>query len=483
MDLKKQAISGMFWVFIDTFLLKGISFIGTILLARLLLPEDFGLIAMISVIIVIGVIVVDSGLSSSLIRNSKNSSVDYSTVFFANIFFSLILYICFFFLAPFIAEFYCQESLISLIRVYSLCFFCSAFSSVQTAILIKDMQFKKIAYLNFPGSIVGIIIGLTMGNYGYGVWSIVGMYLGTQSFQMITLWMGSSWKPKLEFSFDKLIYHYQFGLKLLFSSLLTSVLSNIYNVVIGKFYSLKTTGYFDRSNTLSQYPVTILTQIIGKVTFPLMSGIQEDKERLRLIFEKLVNFTFFVTAPIMFGVSAVSRPLILLVLGKEWLPAAPMLQIICFGSVFLTLQALNVNVLKTYGRSDLILSAEIYLKIVLIACVFIAFFYGLYAIIWCTVINSFITLLVNMYCANKVIPFSIKDQLINIAPVFLISISMYFFIIFLQEYSRNLSPFVELIILSLSGFVFYINFSYLLKVPSLFFLLDLIKNRCSKNKK
>lgn len=467
----------MFWVFIDTFFLKGISFIGTILLARLLVPEDFGLIAMISFIIVIGVIVVDSGLSSSLIRNGKNTSVDYSTVFYANIFFSLIFYVSFFFLAPFIARFYDQLILIPIIRVYSLCFFCSAFSSVQTSILIKEMQFKKIAYLNFPGSVLGIIIGLAMGYYNYGVWSIVWMYLGTQTFQMIALWICSGWKPKLEFSFEKLKYHYQFGLKLLISSLLTSVLSNIYNIVIGKFYSLKTTGYFDRSNTLSQYPVTILTQVIGKVTFPLMSGIQDEKDRVRIIFEKLIDFTFFVTAPVMLGFSAVAKPLIVLILGKEWLPAVPMFQIICFGSVFLTLQSLNVNVLKIYGRSDLILYKEIFLKIVLIVSVFVAFFYGLYAIIWCTVINSFITLIVNMYCANKVIPYSIKDQMLTIAPVFSISLGMYFFIVFLQEYSGNLSPFLELLLSSIAGFIFYTGFSYLLKVSSFLFLLDMLKRR------
>lgn len=477
MDLKKQAVSGMFWVFIDTFLLKGVSFIGTIFLARLLMPEDFGLIAMISIIIVTGVIVIDSGLSSSLIRNIKNTSIDYSTVFYANVFFSLIFYIVFFFLAPFISRFYDQESLVSIIRVYSLCFFSSSFSSVQIAILIQDMQFKRIAYLNLPGSILGIIIGLTMGYYDCGVWSIVGMYLGTQFFQLIALWIGSSWKPKLEFSFDRLYYHYQFGFKLLLSSLLTSVLNNIYNVVIGKFYSLKITGYFERSNTLSQYPVTILTQIIGKVTFPLMAGIQEDKERLKLVFQKLINFTFFVTSPIMMGVSAVSKPLILLILGKEWLPAVPILQIICFSSVFLTLQALNVNVLKIYGRSDLILYAELLLKIFLFLSVFTTFFYGLYAIIWCMVINSFVTLLVNMYCANKVISFSVIDQLKNITPVFLISITMYFFLIFLQKYCENLPAFIELSILSFSGFIFFIFFSYLFKVPSLFFLFDLIKNK------
>lgn len=483
MDLKKQAISGMFWVFIDTFLLKGISFIGTILLARLLSPEDFGLISMISIIILVGVIVVDSGLSSSLIRNICNESIDYSTVFYTNVFFSFIFYLCFYFLAPLIANFYNQESLISIIRIYSLCFFFSAFSSVQNAILIKEMQFKKIAYLNIPGSVFGIIIGLTMGYYGKGVWSIVGMYLGTQAIQMLTLWIGSNWKPKIEFSFEKLKYHYNFGFKLLFSSLLTSVLSNIYNVVIGKFYSLRSTGYFDRANMLSQYPITILMQIIGKVSFPLLSGIQTEKERLTFIFEKLLNFTFFVTAPIMLGLSAVAKPLILLILGEDWLPAVPIFQILCLGSVFVTLQALNVNILKIYGRSDLILYAEIILKCIMILSVTIAYFFGFYAIIWCIVINSFVTLIVNMHCSNKVISFSIRNQFRIISPILIISISMYFFLGYIQTFCKNLSPLLELFILSSLGFIFYITSCFILKIQSLFILIDFIKKKHFKFKK
>lgn len=481
MDLKKQAISGMFWVFIDTFLLKGISFLGTILLARLLSPEDFGLIAMISVIVVIGVIVVDSGLTSSLIRNTKNESIDYSTVFYTNVFLSLILYLCFFLLAPIIADFYNQEILISIIRVYSLCFFCSGLSSVQTAILIKNMEFKKIAYLNIPGSLLGILIGLLMGYYGFGVWSIVAMYVSTQLIQMLALWIGTKWKPKFEFSVEKLKYHYSFGLKLFISSLITSVLSNIYNVVIGKFYSLKTTGYFDRANMLTQYPVTILTQIIGKVTFPLMSGIQEEKERLKQIFEKLVNFTFFVTAPIMIGLSAVAKPLIHLILGEEWLPAVPIIEILSIGGVFFTLQALNVNILKIYGRSDLILSAEIILKIIMVISVIIAYFFGFYAIVWCVSINSFITLIANMYCSNKVISFSIWDQFKTMFPILIASVLMYLSIKGIQFLCVGMPPLYELLLLTSSGFVFYFIFSYLFKIPSLFFLLEMVRKKISKN--
>lgn len=477
MDLKKQAISGMFWVFVDTFLLKGISFLGTILLARLLSPEDFGLIAMISVILVIGAIVVDSGLTSSLIRNPKNESIDYSTIFYTNAFLSLFLYLCFYLLAPLIANFYDQEILVSVIRVYSLCFFCFGLSSVQTTILIKNMEFKKIAYLNIPGSLLGILVGLLMGYYEFGVWSIVGMSVSTQLIQMIALWMGTKWRPKFEFSIEKLKYHYSFGFKLFIYGMLRSVMSNIHNVVIGKFYSLTTTGYFDRGNMLTQYPVTILTQIIGKVTFPLMSGIQDEKERLKQIFEKLINFTFFVTAPTMIGLTAVANPLIHLILGEEWLSTVPVIEILAIGGVFYTLQALNVNIIKIYGRSDLILSSEIILKIIMVISVFIAYFFGFYAIVWTVSINSFITLIANMYCCNKVIPFSIWDQFKTMLPILAASLLMFASIKGIQFFCSDMPPLYELLLLTCSGFVFYIIFSYLFKIPSLFFLLEMIRKK------
>ena len=268
MTLLKQTFSGMIWVFIDYFLLKGISFICAILLARLLTPSDYGLIAMIAVIMTIGILIVESGLSSSLIRNFNNEENDYSTVFFYNLFLSLLLYTIFFILAPFISDFYDQPELTSLIRVYCISFIFIALNSVQTCILVKKMQFKKLTLLNIPGIILGNSVGLFMGLNGYGVWSIVGTYLCIQFFHTIALWFGSKWRPKLLFSSKKLKYHLKFGNKLLISSLITGVYSNIYNIMLGKYYPLQTTGFFERAFTLSQYPLIVLTQITGKVSYP-----------------------------------------------------------------------------------------------------------------------------------------------------------------------------------------------------------------------
>ena len=303
MDLKKKTVSGMFWVFIDNVFIKGFSFVGTLLLAKMLAPSDFGLIAIITIFVSIGSIIIDSGLSSSLLRNLNNDESDYSTVFYTNLLLSLIMYLLVYCLAPTISNFYDQPILIEIIRVYSLSFIITALSSVQTIVLLKKLQFRKITYLNMPGVIIGNIFALIMGYFGYGVWSIVFMLILPQIFQMIIFWFWSGWMPKRIFSYEKLKYHYLFGYKLLVTSLLSCLVNNLYNIIIGKVYPLKKLGYYDRGNSLVQYPLIILTQIIGKVSLPILSEIQEDKGKFLNVFKKLLDFSFFITAPIMFLLS------------------------------------------------------------------------------------------------------------------------------------------------------------------------------------
>ena len=468
MSLKKAAFSGMIWVFADTFIVKGISFIGSIVLARLLVPSDFGLIAMISIFVAIGTVLLDSGLSSSLIRNVNNDERDYSTIFYVNIIFSIILYIIFFLAAPFIAKFYNQTILISLIRVYCLSFFIAALTSVQMTILIKQMEFKKIAIANIPGVIIGSIVGILMGYNGFGVWSIAAMYLANQFMLFIFLWLSSEWKPKLIFSKDKFAYHYNFGYKLFISSLIGSIFGNIYNVVIGKFYSLNTTGNFERGSMFNQYPVIVLSQIIGKVTFPLLANIQGDKERLRTIFIRLVDFTFFVTAPVMIVLSACAAPLILVILGEKWSGVIPIFSVLCFGGLFYTLQALNVNIMKIYGRSDYILKGEIFLKIISISIVICATLISFNFLLWSIVLNSFLTLMVHMYYCRKTLCLPMKDQLRSMFPILIISLLTFSFIkILLIFISGKVVMLLELFIGFFFGIISYLLLSYIFKIPTM----------------
>lgn len=468
----------MFWVFVDNLFLKGFSFIGTFILAKMLTPIDFGLIAIITIFVSLGSIIIDSGLSSSLIRNIKNEESDYSTVFYINVLLSLIMYLIVYFFAPIIANFYAQPILTSIIRVYSLSFIITALSSIQNVFLLKSLQFKKITYLNMPGVLVGNILALVMGYYGFGVWSIVAMFLLPQFFQMITFWFYSGWFPKWIFSFEKLKYHYDFSFRLLISSLISCLVSNLYNPIIGKIYPLKTLGYFDRGKTLSQYPLIILTQVIGKVTLPILSEIQGEKEKFFSIFKKLLDFSFFVTAPIMFGLSAISKPLIMIILGEKWVQSAPILQIICIGGAFYTIEVLNMNLIKIYGRSDLILKKEIIINVFIAISISISFFIGFYAFVWSLVLNSIFTTVISMYFAKKVIDFPIKFQLKIISAVLVNSLLMYLVMyLFQNTFCVGMKPILEFIFMLVIGIFSFISFSFIFKSPSFIYGLDWIKNK------
>lgn len=484
MQLKKEAFSGMVWVLVDYFLVKGVSFIGSIVLARLLLPSDFGIIAMIAIFITLGNIILDSGLSSSLIRNNNNDNIDYSTVFFTNVFFGVGIYILLYLVAPLIASFFNQEILVQVIRTYSLVFLFTSFSSVQMTILIKEMKFKKIAILNIPSVFIGLIIGVFMAVSGYGVWSIIIMYLTTQFVLSLGLWLSSDWKPSFIFSKDRFFYHFNYGYKLLLANFLSGTTTNLYNAVVGKFYSLNTAGSFERAFTLNNYPLMVLTQIIGKVSFPLLSKIQEDKEYLHEVFIKLVQFAFFVSAPIMIILSATAKPLILTLLGEKWSESIPIFQILCFGGIFYTLQALNVNTIKIYGRTDYILKGEVFLKVLMVILSGTALYFGFYLFLWSIVLNSFFTLLINMHYCSKVINTTIKQQLLSMLPMLLIAIITFGSIELSLYYLDTFGGVSEVIRLFFSvslGAIVYLLCSFIFRIAILSEIFDFIRRKKFKN--
>lgn len=419
MSLTKQTLGGLAWTLGDTVFLKGATFIAQLVLARLLGPKEFGLVGMMYVFIAIGLVLIDSGMTSSIVRTKNANNSDYSSVFYLNLFFSVIIYLAVFLFAPLIARFYQQPVLVSIVRIYCLSFIVSAFASVQIAILQKNMRFRILMLCNIPGNLIGIATGVVLGFKGFGVWSIVWMYLTTQVFQSIMLWIFSNWKPSFEFSLKTALTHFRFGYKLTLSALLNTIFENVYNVVIGKFYSVKTLGYYERAYLFNQYPVTALSSIITKVTYPILANIQDDKPRVANVYKKVLKITFFLSAPAMLGAAAIARPLFLLVLGPQWLPAVPYFQIICFASMFYPIQAFNLNVLKVYGRSDLFLKLEIIKKVTISLGVLIAIQFGVYALVWSSVVTSCIALFINTSYSSKMISYSIKQQMWDMIPTFL----------------------------------------------------------------
>jgi O-antigen/teichoic acid export membrane protein len=389
---------------------------------------------------------------------------------------SFLVYLSLFFASQYIASFYNQPILTDVIRLYCLSFVISAFSSIQLAILNKEMQFRKMMLYNIPGVLVGVAMGIALGYLGYGVWSIVWMYLTIQFIHSIVLWSLSEWQPTKTFSRKKMVFHYKFGYKLMIAGLLDIVFKNAYNVLIGKFYSVQSLGYYERANTLNEYPVSIITGIINKVTYPLLSKIQGDKEKISLVYKQMIQFTFFITTPLMLGAAAVAEPLFLLVLGIQWLPAVPLFQIICLASIFYPIHSFNISVLKVYGRSDLFLKLEFIKKITFTISIGIAFQFGLLGLVWSIVISSFIALLINTYYSSEIIHYTTKRQLLDILPVFLISGFVFLIMSFLTILLKTNSIYLQIIVPSIAGVAFYLTIHYFIRSTPLQFALKLIKD-------
>lgn len=478
MSLKKKTFSGLIWTALDAVFVRALVFIAMIFLARWIGPAGFGLVGMIAIFIAIGKKLTDSGMSKSLIRAKETVEADYSTVFFINIMMSLAVYLIIYIAAPYIANFFDQMILIDLIRAYCLIFLLIALSAVQLAILTKEMNFRKITKINFPSTLIGVFIGLYLGYTGYGVWSIVWMYLSIELIRTVLLWSFSGWKPKFIFSTSKFKYHYKFGYKLMLSGLLDTVFKNIYNVLIGRYFSVQILGFYERSKQFSQYPSTMLTGIIGKVTYPMLSKLQDEPIRLEKTYKKLIRISFFMIAPLMLGAAATAKPLFLLLLGEDWLPAVLFFQIMCLAKILYPVHAFNLNILKVYGRSDLFLKLEIIKKAIVTVSVIVAFQFGVLGLIWSSVFTSFASLGVNMYYSSKLINYPIKEQIKDLSPILFQSLTTGF----LMYYIVNLTLldnqlFFQIIIASLIGLIFYLSLGYLNKKSPLHQAILLLINR------
>tara|TARA_R110002051_G_scaffold64139_2_gene116792 strand:+ start:39190 stop:40629 length:1440 start_codon:yes stop_codon:yes gene_type:complete len=477
MSLKEKTINGVLWTFTDLFLVKGLSFAAMLFLARWLGPKDFGLIGMVAIFIAIGTTLIDSGLAASLIRTAKVASIDFSTVFYMNIAVGLLAYLLLYTIAPIIANFFDQFLLVAILRVYSLIFLISATTSVQLAILQKEMAFKKLTLLNVPSTLLGVTVGLFLGYNGYGVWSIVWMYLTIQTVLSLLLWSTASWRPNLSFSKQKLQQHFSFGYKLMLSSLLNTIFNNSYNVIIGKFFPVQILGFYERAQRFCEYPSMTITGIIEKVTYPMLARLQEDVPRLSNIYQKILKVTFFITAPLMLGASALAKPLFLLILGVEWLSAVPYFQILSLAYMLYPLHAFNLNVLKVFGRSDLFLKLEVIKKIIIVFGLFIGFQFGILGLLWGAVGSSFIALFVNMFYSSRLIHYSSSQQIGDMLPILisalLVASLMFYGVTFLEDYS-NLN---QIIMISVVGTIVYVSIYAIHKMSPLYMLLDLIKNK------
>src|SRR5690606_2641116 len=420
MSLKRKALSGVIWTFGQQISVQGINFVVQIVLARLLLPEAFGLIAMIQIFMAIGQTLMDGGMTSSLIRTKNPDQADYSTVFFINLFSSVIIYFVLFLIAPFIAAFFDQPLLTLILRVYTFSFIIQALVGVQTTRLTKAMNFKLQMYMQIPSTLIGGVSGVFLAYKGYGVWSLVWMQLITTTLFMLQHWFWTDWKPSLIFDKQKFIYHFNFGYKLTFSALLTALYTNSFTLVIAKMFSATQLGHFNQANTLRMFPVRNLTTALQKVTYPLFSSIQDDDQKLKAVFRKITLLVFFIIYPVMLSLILIAEPLFRFVLTEKWLPAVPYFQILCISAIVYPLSMYNLNIVLAKGRSDLHFKLEVIKKGGSVLFLLLVFPFGIWGVVYASAISMFIHALVNSFYSGRLINYPLTEQLKNLVPIILV---------------------------------------------------------------
>ena len=474
MSLKRKVTAGLVWTFAEQFGNQLIGFVISVILARILLPEQFGLIGMIAVFIAIGNALLHSGLTKSLIRGENLDSVDYSTVFYFNLTASILIYLIIYFLAPLIAEFYDEKILTDLVRLYCLTFIISAFSAVQLARLTKEMQFKTQTIIAIPSAIVGGLVGIGMALSGFGVWSLVWSSIAGAMVTAIQLWLYSDWRPGFNFDFQKLKTHFHFGYKLTLSELLDRIFSNLFLIAIGKYFSAAQVGFYTRAETMNQLPVKNISRALDKVTFPLFSKIQNDDKRLRRAYGKILKIVVFVVTPVLIVLAVLGEPIFRFLFTEKWLPAVPYFQILCVTGILYPLHSYNLDLLNVKGRSDLFLKLEIFKKVLIIIVLLVTVPMGIIELLIGQVVVSFLAFFLNAHYTGKFINYSAFQQISDIAPMLFVAVLSGGVTLFIDyHWMINYEDILRILIGFFSGGIFYLASSYLLKMESLFELYNL----------
>lgn len=421
-DLKRKTVKGFFWSSLESLFSQGQGIIFGIFLARMLSPQEFGLIGMITIFISIAQVFVDSGLSQSLIRKQNCTTYDYSTIFWVNIVIGLVCYVIIWIAAPFIAGFYGKPELVLLTRVTALAILIGSVTLIQQTILTKDIDFKTITKSSVSGTFVSGVSSLLLAYFGFGVWSLVWRTIINQVVRSAVLWNNNRWWPKLYCSRHILKDHFAFGSNILFISIVAALYKNFYNLIIGKTYSDKVLGYYTNADQYSLMPSSTISSITNKVSYPILSEMQNDNKRLKASISKLITTVMYVSFVMMFGLAAIAKPLFILVLGEKWLPSVVMFQVLCVAYAITPMHVINHNIMKIKGRSDLFLKTEIIKYLIFTPLLILGAFYGITVLIAGIVLFYWIGYLVNAIYAKRLIGYSIIAQSIDFLPLMGIAI-------------------------------------------------------------
>lgn len=423
-NLRHTTMRALLWSFFESIGLQAVRFVIGIILARLLLPEQFGLIAMLMIFMAVAQSFLDSGFGSALIQKTNSSQLDICSIFYFNILVGIVAAGLLCLIAPWIAGFYKQPILTPLTQALSLTILINSFGLIQGVILTKQIDFKTQTKVSLIAALLSGTIGVIMAMKGYGVWSLVIQQISSSIFRTVCLWFLSPWRPELIFSFKSLREMFGFGSRLLASGLLNQIFDNIYYLVIGKLFSPIALGFFSRAQTIQAMPSNTIATMVGRVTFPVFSTIQDDPDRLKKGFQKALTTMVLVNFPMMIGLAIVARPLVLILLTDKWTGCIHYLQLLCFAGLLFPLHVINLNLLQALGRSDLFLRLEIIKKVLIVISIAITWRWGISAMIIGMIVTSLIAYYLNSYYTGILIGYSIIAQLRDMIPYLITSILM-----------------------------------------------------------
>ena len=480
-SLKDKTIKGTMWSAIDNVAQFGVQFVVSIVLARLLSPDDYGLIGIITIFTTVCTTIINGGFSNALIRTQKPTDEDYNTAFLCNLLMSILLYAIVFLCSPLIAAFFNRQELVALTRVSSFTMIIGALAIVQQTRLTKRIDFKTQTKITLIASILSGIVGIALALLDYGVWALVVQGIVVQMFRTVLIWFFNLWVPSLRFCNEGFNRLFGFGWKMMASGILDSLWTQLYQVIVGKFYSPATLGQYTRAKQFSTMFSSNLTMVIQRVTYPVLSDIQNEKERMVAAYRKIIKTTMFMTFALMFALGAVSEPLLYCLIGPKWHEAATYLPWICLIGSLYPLHAINLNMLQVQGRSDLFLGLEIIKKIIGIVPLMIGAFIGIFPMLYTSVFTSIICYFLNAYFPGKLLGYSSWMQVKDVALSFVISMIMAV-AVYLMKY-LPLSNWLILPMQIILGFFFFFFLCRITKIEEYKEVIYMIKPILNKIKK
>lgn len=472
---RKIIIKSLAWKFFERCSVQITSFFVSVILARMLPPSDFGLVAIIMIFINLSNVIIDGGLNSALIQKKNATKKDFSTILSSCLFLSFIIYVLLFIASPIISDFYNYDELTTLLRALGLILFFYSINSIQMAYIARNMLFNKLFQVSLVSVIISGTVGLYMAYLGFGVWSLVSQIMLNQIVTTFFSFKVVKWKFEFKFYKKNFVELFNYGWKIFLTNFVTTLFSNVRGLIIGKQYTPEALAFFDRGQQLPNLLLGNLLSSIQSIMFPVFSSAQDEKEKVKLMVRRSIKTTCMIAFPLLVGLFVLCDSLVLLLFTEKWSGAILFLRIFCIAQILMPIQIINIQAIMSLGFSDIILRMELRKKIIEVVILAVSVFGGVEAIAWGVVLYNAVCIYINLSPNRKLLGYGIREQIVDVAPTFLISVFMgaFIYIVGFLSFGMLMLLFIQI----LCGVIFYLVSCYIFKVESFFYILNIVTKR------